>query len=156
MLSNWMIYPAFCFLVITGALLLIPKSSYKKFFLYGLIFGGVGDSVIAGLLTLLGLIKYKGMGPFNVFNIFSLWTPITWTFIFMIFFYFLPVRKGFLIPYILIFSALNYSVGFIMGNFGLFEYIGIYKYLTPITFIMWYSISAWLFFKYEKIELIRI
>ncbi|MDD2234927.1 MAG: hypothetical protein PHZ11_00670 [Desulfitobacteriaceae bacterium] len=154
MLSNWMIYPAFCFLVITGALLLIPKNSYKKYFLYGLMFGGVADSVIAIFLTAIGLINYKDMGPFSVFDIFSLWTPITWAFIFMIYFYFLPVRKGFLIAYILIFSALNYAVGFVMENFGLFEHIGIYKYLSPITFIIWYSISAWIFIKYEKIELI--
>ena len=84
-------------------------------------------------------------------NIFSLWTPITWAFVFMLFFYFLPVRKVFLVPYILIFSLLSYSVGLVMQNFGLFEYIGIQKYLAPFTFLIWYSVSAWVFLRNEYV-----
>lgn len=151
MIDSWIYYPIFAIIVILGALLLIPKNSYKKYFIYGLMFGGIGDSVIAVLYNYFGLIKYKEMGPFNIMNIFSFWTPITWAFIFMLFFYFLPVRKVFLIPYILIFSLLNYSVGLVMQNIGLFEYIGIQKYLAPFTFVIWYSVSAWVFLKNEHV-----
>jgi hypothetical protein len=105
------LYMYFAFAVIGAALILIPKTQYKKFFLYGLLFGGLGDSIIALLLHLSGLIRYSNMGVTSILGIFSFWTPITWAFAFMIFFYFLPYRKSFLIPYLIIFAALNYSVG---------------------------------------------
>ncbi|AET67232.1 hypothetical protein Desor_1585 [Desulfosporosinus orientis DSM 765] len=149
MINSWIFYPIFAIVMILGALLLIPKNLYKKFFLYGLMFGGIGDSIIASLYTIFDFIKYKEMGPFNIMNIFSLWTPITWAFAYMIFFYFLPVRKAFLVPYVLIFSLLNYSVGLVMQNFGLFEYIGIYKYFAPLTFLIWYSVSALVYLRNE-------
>lgn len=150
MIDTWIYYPIFGIITILGALLLIPKNQFKKYFIYGLIFGGLGDAIIATLYTTLGLIKYKEMGPFNIMNIFSLWTPVTWAFAYTIFFYFLPVRKVFLVPYVLIFSFLNFSVGLVMQNFGMFEYIGIQKYLAPFTFLIWYSISAWVYQRNEQ------
>jgi hypothetical protein len=93
------------------------------------------------------------MGVFNVFVYFSIWTPITWMFTFMIFFYFLPVRKAFLVPYILAFSLLNVAVGQVMTQFGLFEVIGIQKYLAPVVFVVWYSVSAWAYLRIGQIAL---
>jgi hypothetical protein len=139
----------FAFAVIGAALILIPKTQYKKFFLYGLLFGGLGDSIIALLLHLSGLIRYSNMGVTSVLGIFSFWTPITWAFAFMIFFYFLPFRKSFLIPYLILFVALNYSLGLVMENLGLFEYRGFYRYIAPIVFLLWYLVSALVFIRNE-------
>ncbi len=136
-----------------AALLVIPKKHYKHYFLYGLLFGGVGDILLATIFTYAGWIKYKNMGPFNVLGLFSFWTPITWMFAYTIFFYFLPVRKVFLIPYLLAFAGLNYGTGLFMENFGLFQYYGINRYVAPLTFFAWYSISAWVYFKNEKVTL---
>jgi len=71
----------------------------------------------------------------------------------MIFFYFLPVRKAFLVPYILAFSLLNVAVGQVMTQFGLFEVIGIQKYLAPVVFVVWYSVSAWAYLRIGQIAL---
>lgn len=139
------------FAAITGlaTFILIPRNLYKKFFLYGLMFGGIGDSVLASLVHFIGFLNYKNMGVTSIFGIFSFWTPITWTFYFMIFFYFLPVRKYYLVPYVLIFVAMNYSVGMVMSQSGLYEIIGVYKYIQPFVFLAWCTISAWTFHKSE-------
>ncbi|EGW37224.1 hypothetical protein [Desulfosporosinus sp. OT] len=139
------------FAVVTGLVtfIIIPRNLYKKFFLYGLLFGGIGDSVLASIFHFMGLLNYKNLGLTSIFGIFSFWTPVAWTFYFMIFFYFLPVRKYFLVPYILIFVALNYSVGMVMSQSGLYELVGGYKYVQPFVFLIWCSLSAWVFHKGE-------
>lgn len=142
-------YLIFAGLTGLASLIIIPRSSYKKFFLYGLMFGGIGDSILASLVHFMGFLNYKNMGVTSLFGIFSFWTPITWTFYFMIFFYFLPVRRYYLVPYIIIFAALNYAVGIVMSQSGLYELVGRYKYIQPFVFLSWCSISAWVFHKSE-------
>lgn len=129
--------------------LLIPRNLYKKYFLYGLLFGGIVDIALASLFHFMGFINYKNMGATNILGIFSFWTPITWTFYFMIYFYLLPVRKAFLVPYVFISVALNYSVGMVMSQSGLYEVIGVYKYIQPFIFLIWSVITAWIFLKGE-------
>ncbi|MDQ7093210.1 hypothetical protein REC12_06370 [Desulfosporosinus sp. PR] len=139
------------FAVVTGlaSLAIIPRSLYKKFFLYGLLFGGIGDTAFASISHLMGFLSYKNMGVTSILGIFSFWTPIAWTFYFMIFFYFLPVRKFFLVSYLVIFVALNYSVGTVMSQSGLYETAKIYRYIQPLVYLAWLSISAWVFKKEE-------
>ncbi len=146
-MPNYFIYPIFTIIVAAAALLIIPKEHYKHYFLYGFLFGGVGQILIASLLTALNLIQYKNMGPFNVLGLTSIWTPMTWALAFTIFFFLLPRRKVFLIPYVLTFAALSYSVGLVKEAFGLFEYIGFNRYTAPINFLVWYSVSAWVYLR---------
>lgn len=148
------IYLLFALSVGLAAYLVIPKEQLKKFFIYGLILGGILDTIIVILFgKVFSFFQYKNMEVFNILDIYSFWTPITWTFVLMMFLYLLPSKKIFLYPYVLSFGFLNYSVGLVMQNFGLFEYIGWYKYVAPLTFIGWYSISVWAFCKSEKLKL---
>ncbi len=149
----YFVFPIFAIITGVSALLLIPKEKYKHYFLYGFIFGGVLQILIASILTTLDLIQYKNMGPFNVMGLFSIWTPIAWMFAFTIFFYLLPTRKAFLLPYIIAFAALSYSVGLIKESLGTFEYLGFYRYPAPINFLVWYSVSAWAYFRLENVKL---
>jgi len=77
-------------------------------------------------------------------------------FAFSIFFYLMPVRKFFLALYLLIWTGLSYSVGIVLHAFGLFDYIGIGKYIMPVIFLMWYSAAALVYLKIEKIEINRL
>lgn len=106
--------------------------------------------MIVSLGTFAGLFRYTSLDPFGIFGLFSIWTPITWTFAFMLFFYFLPVRKRFLVFYIIAWAGLNYTVGIVLENLGLFHYYGIQNYLAPVIFLVWYSVSASVFRKYEQ------
>lgn len=151
---------SFYYLILAGitgaaALILIPKEKYKKYFIYGLLFGGVGDTIMVTIMSKwLHLFNYKSMGVLNILNLYSLWTPITWTFVFAVFFYLLPVRKVFLVPYLLAFIGFSTIMGTAMSNLGLFEYTKpFYQYIDLVGFILWEVIAAWVFIKNERIEL---
>lgn len=135
-----------------AAIILIPKEYYKKYFVYGLFWGAILDVLMVGVLSgLCHWIQYKNMGEFNVFNLFSFWTPLAWMFAFMIFFYCLPARKLFLYYYIPGFGLFGYMVGVVLQNFGLFEYVGIYRYFAPLVLTGWFAVAAWAYIKAEKI-----
>lgn len=102
------------FITIAGFLFIVPKEQYKKTLIYGLLFGGLGDTLVAGILTYLGLISYKSMGAFNILNIFHIWTPIAWGFAFGVFFYLLLLRRAFQIPYLILFTGFSYGVGLVL------------------------------------------
>ena len=94
------------------------------------------------------------MGVFNILGLYSIWTPITWTFVFAIFLYLLPIRKVFLVPYIITFVGFNVAMGMVMHSLGLFEYKKpLYQYLDLISFSLWFIIAAWIYIKAERIPL---
>ncbi len=137
-----------------AALVLIPKKQYKKFFIYGLLFGGILDMFIIIIFSgLFQLFKYFYIGSFSILGLFSFWTPIAWIFTFMIYLYFLPVRKIFLYPYVTSFIAFGYMVGQAFKGIGLFKFYDGYLYFMPFTFIIWFSLAAWAYIKGEKITL---
>lgn len=147
------IFLYFFFLSAALYFLVVPKQEYKKTIIYGIIFGGIGDTLLVPLLSSLGLIKYKNMGFFNILDIYSSWTPVTWTLIFALFFYLLPVRIYYVIPIVLAFASFTYGVGLVFQNFGVFEYIGFYKYVAPFLFLAWYSVAAWVYLRNNNLAL---
>ncbi|MTI84471.1 MAG: hypothetical protein FH756_11325 [Firmicutes bacterium] len=150
--SIYFFYKALLFGI--AAYAVIPKPEFKRYLLYGFIFGAIGDVIMVTLTgPILNLIKYHNMGPFSVFGLFSFWTPIAWMFAFMLFFYFLPARRAFLYPYIVGFSIFGYMVGLVLSGLGLFDYIGFYKYSALIVFIVWFSIAAYAYLKIGNIKL---
>lgn len=137
-----------------GALILIPKSQYKKFFTYGLIFGGTGDVLVALVFgKMLRLFYYSDMGVFNVLNLFSFWTPWAWIFTFTFFLYLLPTQKIFIGIYLVAFSFFGHTVGLTLENMGLFHYGASYRYLAPIIYFSWFSFSAWAYLRLENFRL---
>jgi len=126
---------------------------FKKYLLYGFIFGAIGDVIVAFTLHSLDLIRYYNMGPFGINGVLTIWTPISWMFAFMLFFYFLPARTAFLIPYVIGFSIFGYMVGLVLTGLGLFEYIGSYKYYAPIVFTAWFSLATYVYIKIGNIKL---
>ncbi|SHJ18459.1 hypothetical protein [Propionispora hippei] len=147
------IYMIFAFLVGGTYLLLIPKEQYKRYLLYGLVLGSIVDVILVVILTYTGLIEYKNMGPFNIFGIFSAWTPVSWGITFGIFFYFMPKRKFFLLAYVPSFAALGQIIGIVFQNYGLIEYKG--KFLLFFIFLVWYSIAAWAYQRELQFYLLR-
>jgi hypothetical protein len=144
-------YKAILFAVTT--FVMIPKQYYKKFFIYGFIYGGILDIVIIFILEAFGLIEYKNMGVFNIFDKFSFWTPIAWLFVFMLYFYLLPEKKKYLYPYFLGFTFFGIMVGQVLKNFGLYDIKPIYKYFQPLIIFSWFALSAWIYIKGEQIDL---
>lgn len=82
-----------------ASIILIPKEKYKKYLLYGLLLGGLADTIIVLVLSRwLGVFKYQNLGVFAISDLFSIWTPIAWTFTVAIYFYLMPVKKVFVVP----------------------------------------------------------
>ena len=155
MIDNTFIYPIFAGLVGVAAVILIPKEKFKKFFIYGILFGALADTVIVAIFSKwLNVFNYKNMGLFNILGLYSIWTPMTWTFMFAIYLYLLPVRRIFLVPYVLTFFGLNVATGMVLTAFGLFEYTAPFnKYIDMLIFITWLTVAAWVYIKAERIEL---
>lgn len=150
--SIYFFYKALLFGVAT--LVTIPREVYKKYLIWGFILGGVGELAMVTIFErLLHLIKYKNMGFFNVFGLVSFWTPLAWMFTFMLFFYFLPVRRIFFYLYLLGFAFFAHMVGLVLQNLGLFEYIGTYIYYAPLVFFLWFSLAAFTYLRYNRITL---
>lgn len=142
--------------MITGVatVVVIPKAEYKKFFIYSLIFGGLAYIAINLVISpVLHLAKYINMGPFGIYELFSYWTPISYTFVFMFFLYFLPDTKAFFYPYLLAFSIFGYCLGIMLENFNVFHYLGIWLYTAPIGLFVWFWIVALIYMKNERIKL---
>lgn len=157
-----MMYKPWIYLIFAGfigvaSIILIPKEKYKKFFIYGILFGALADTVIVAIFSKwLNIFNYKNMGPFNILGLYSVWTPMAWTFMFAIYLYLLPVRKVFLVPYVLTFFGLNVAAGMVLTAFGLFEYTAPYnKYIDMVIFITWLTVAAWAYIKAENIKLIN-
>ncbi len=134
-----------------ATVILIPKEQYKKYFIYGFFTGGVANVLVVSIFSYLNFIKYYNMGPFAVFDTFAFFTPIAWTFTMMLFLYFLPVRKVFFFPYVISFALFAVAVGEVLKGFGLYEYS---IYLMPFVFIAWFSLTAFVYMRNEKIKLI--
>lgn len=152
MFSRDIYYLIFALAFGVATIILIPKQLYKKFFIYGLLFGGAFNVLV--ILTLSGvfhLFKYLHLGPLGIWGLFSFFTPITWVFVLMIYLYFLPVRKIFLYPYIAGFIAFAYMFGLSLKGLGLFELYKNYQYLEPVNFILWFSLAAWAYIKGERV-----
>lgn len=136
-------------------LLLIPKQLYRKYFIYGLLLGAIPNVILIGIISgIFHGFEYRNMGPFNIWNLFSFWTPLAWMFVFMFFFYCLPARKIFFYPYIISFSMFGYFVGKVLHNLGLYEVFGFYNYLAPFVFTGWFLGAALVYLKAERISLI--
>jgi len=139
------IYLVFVVVAAVAFFIIVPKEQYKRFLLYGLVFGGILDVISIVTLTLMNQIRFYDMGAFGVFGMIPALVPATWMFAFGVFFYLMPRRLAFLILYLFAFTALSYTVGLVMQAYGLFEYIGAQRYLAIPIFFVWYSLSAWVY-----------
>lgn len=126
----------------------------KKFFIYGLFLGaGFNVLVIFILSGVFQLFKYHHLGPFGVLGLFSIWTPLSWLFMLMVYLFLMPVRKVFFYPYVISFIVFNYFIGSTYTGLGLIELKHGYHYYQPITFLVWFALAAWVYIRGEKIKL---
>ena len=148
--NNLLFWPGLAIVFAIPTLIFIPRREYKKFFIFGFILGGLGDIIAIILIgNLLGEFSYLA-GPMMGLGI-PIFVPIAFTFVWMIFLYFLPVRSEFLIPYIMGFSGFSVLMGLVEQNFGFFQYHhGAIRgsIITSIIFFLWFSASAWVYRHY--------
>lgn len=136
------------------SILIIPKDLYKKYFVYGLLLGGLAQIILILIIVpVLHLVKYQNMGLYSIYGIESYWTPIAWTFIFTHFFYLLPTKKVLFYPYLTAFAIFGYLLGVMLENYNIFEYIGFWRYVAPFFFAGWFGVGSLIFRKLENLTL---
>jgi hypothetical protein len=148
--TNLIFWPGLAILFAIPTIVFIPRKEYKKFFIFGFILGGLLDVVSIIIIgNLLGEFSYLA-GPLMVLGI-PIFIPLAFTFVWMSFFYFLPIRMEFLIPYIIGFSGFAVLIGFVEQNLGYFKYHhGFIRgaSMTAIVFVLWFSFSTWVYRHY--------
>lgn len=148
--QNLIFWPGLAIVFGITTLIFIPREKYKKFLLFGFVLGGFIDVftiIIIG--NFLGEFAYIA-GPLEAFGI-PFFVPIAFTFVWMIFLFFLPFRIEFLIPYILGFAGFAVMLGFVEQNLGFFKFNhGDTRgaILTIITFALWFTGSALIYRRY--------
>ncbi|MDX9871012.1 MAG: hypothetical protein RBT41_01170 [Clostridia bacterium] len=149
-MKSWF-WPLYILVFFIPTLLFIPRREYKGYFLYGFILGGMVDILTIVLLgNILGMFMYSD-GPLVVQGI-PIFIPIAFTFTWMLFLYFLPVQTTFLVVYITGFSGFAVLLGFVLQNLGYFTYsygFTLSAFINFISFLLWFSLSAWIYRRNE-------
>ncbi len=148
-MEAYWIYPIYTTALAIIFKAVIPREYIKKSLIYGLIFGGLADSSLILIVSLLlkvgGYINY---GPFGFKGV-AFFPPIAWTIWFIMYFYFLPAERY--LRYIYIFIAAGSAVFFsnVLVNLKIFEW-NYGRIIIPfIIYFSWFTTSAWL---KEKID----
>ncbi|TGE31080.1 hypothetical protein [Desulfosporosinus sp. Sb-LF] len=147
MLST-LFYPSYILIAFVVVYLTIPPKDLKKYFIYGMLLGGVGDVVVVGLFqNVLHIIWFKNTGIFNFLGE-NLLSPPSWMLTVMIFLRFLPLRKLFQYAYVLGFAVFSVGYGYLVHNVGLFDFKPwYYPFFAYLTFLIWWSTITWVFVK---------
>lgn len=148
-----LLYPVFLVMMFILTVIFIPRQEYKRYLVYGLIVGGIGDVVAVTLYqNILGVMWFQNQGLFFVLGHHAL-SPLGWTLCVMVFLYFLPDRNTFLYPYILAWAGLSLAYGYVVRNAHLFDFKE-WFYPLPgyITFVIWWSFAAWFFLRTQRAE----
>ena len=137
----------------SGFFLLIPKQQYKRYFLYGIVLGGGVDIILVLALTLLGQVRYDNMGHFSAFGLLHAFAPVSWTFTFAMFLYFLPKRTNFFWLYIFAFAMINLTVATIMQSYNTYGYSN--PFIMIIIFLLWGYGAAYVYRKDPQNKLLH-
>ncbi len=140
-------FPVFLFIALALSLIYIPRQQYKKYLLYAVISGGLGNMIISFVLIgVLKVVRYTDLGIFNVLG-YNYLEPFAWVFIQMLFLYFLPARRWFRYGYILAFSGISVGFGDVIRNLGVSvaSNLTMLRWLSPLIFLAWWGFAAWFF-----------
>src|SRR5690554_276953 len=102
-------YPIYTAIIALALVLLVPRNEIRRLFIYGIIFGALGDFVTVLLLMLFNIGGHMNYGPFGFLGI-AFFPIMAWTLWFIMFFYYMPKQPIFL--YIYVFAAAVYSAFF--------------------------------------------
>jgi len=147
---DYLFWPVYTLVFAIPTVIFIPRNQYKRYIIFGFILGGAIDLITIIILgNIAGEFRYPA-GPYVVKGI-PIFTPLAFTFAWMNFFYFLPLRKEFQIPYVVGFSGFAVLVGFVLENLGYFEYTKGFTraaIMTFVNFLLWFGVSALVYLHY--------
>lgn len=142
-LPIYLIYAVYTTVLGIVAIVLVPKSCFKRLAFYSIFFGGVYDIFWIVLIDLIGAGGYKNYGPFGFLKI-PFFPPIAWTIFFIMYLYILPEETpwNYLLAiigamYSTLFSNVLQNLGIFKWNYGrvIFPFFLYLVWLTSVTFL---------------------
>jgi len=142
-------YPIYTGVLALALVILVPRKEIKRLFIYGVVFGGVANALLVSLIgNLLGAGGHTNYGLLGAFGVPFL-PPIAWSAWFIMYLYFLPERKPWIVGYIVI--AAVYAVFFsnVLINFHVFQ-LNYGVVLVPfVVYASWFAAATWAYFRSE-------
>ncbi|KGK83914.1 membrane protein [Desulfosporosinus sp. HMP52] len=141
-------YFAFPIFTMVFALILVatvPQRETKRLAIYGIIFGGMMDSLVHLFGYITGLFSWINYGPFGFLGV-HLFPGISWSIFFIIYYYFLPQQKP--LNYIFAVAAIFFSTLYynLLSELDLL-YSSSKLWLPLAGFAFWFSTATWGFYK---------
>ncbi len=143
----FLLHPFYAATFILLLIVIVPKKDIQRLSLFGVVLGGMMDSIVHAFGYFTGLFSWTNFGPFGFIGV-HLFANIAWTAFFIIYFYYLPRQRPFY--YISIAAGVFASILY----YNLLLDIGIFKassrlILPLIGFTVWFFVATWAFLKWS-------
>lgn len=126
----------------------VPKAEIRRLSIYGIIFGSIFNVAILLFGYVTGILAYINYGPFGLMNI-HFFAPLAWTLFFILYFYFLPKNKFYLVIYVASATIFSYFFNHIIVSLGILKRSGLLPVL--IIYPAWFITATWGFYKLTSI-----
>ncbi|MHB8075394.1 hypothetical protein [Desulfosporosinus fructosivorans] len=141
----YFIYPIFTTIFSVILLANVPRKEIQRLSIYGIIFGGILDSLIHIFGYFTGLFAWINYGPFGFIGV-HIFANVSWSIFFILYFYFLPPQKP--LNYVFAGSGIFFSLMY----YNMVVDLGILKsssrvWLPLLGFVVWFSIATWGYYK---------
>lgn len=147
-LMQALFYPAFVAIVALAIFIIIPRSELRRLFPAAAVIGGLGDVITVFIFQdILGIIWFQNHGIWECANQ-HFFSPIGWTLVMVLFFYFFPAEQRILrYLYTAAWATLAVGYGLLVRNVELYDFKP-WFFPIPIflTFLGWFSFAIWAYY----------
>ena len=147
-MPKYFIYPIFTMIFSIVLLANVPRKEIRRLSIYGIIFGGILDSLVHLFGYFTGLFSWINYGPFGFIGV-HIFANVSWSIFFILYFYFLPLQKP--LNYVFVGSGIFFSLMY----YNMVVDLGILKsssrvWLPLLGFVVWFSIATWGYYKLNR------
>ena len=147
-MPKYFMFPIFTMVFSIVLLANVPRKEIQRLSIYGIIFGGILDSLVHLFGYFTGLFSWINYGPFGFIGV-HIFANVSWSIFFILYFYFLPLQKP--LNYVFFGSGIFFSLMY----YNMVVDLGILKsssrvWLPLLGFVLWFSIATWGYFKLNR------
>lgn len=144
-MPKYFLYPIITLLFSLILIAVVPKFEIRRLSIYGIIFGGIMDTLVHLFGYVTGFFAWVNYGPFGFIAV-HIFANVAWSIFFILYFYFLPKYKP--LNYLFVCAGIFFS----MVYYNLVINLGILysqsRFLLPsLGFTFWFLVATWGFYK---------
>jgi len=147
-MPKYFMFPIFTMVFSIVLLANVPRKEIRRLSIYGIIFGGILDSLVHLFGYFTGLFSWINYGPFGFIGV-HIFANVSWSIFFILYFYFLPLQKP--LNYVFVGSGIFFSLMY----YNMVVDLGILKsssrvWLPLLGFVVWFSTATWGYYKLNR------